>query len=104
MSLIFHFRTNITYDNNHNIMKTKFINDTNQLQYEARKNPDHRRQEDSDLIDDYINNTNWENESNYFNSVRINKRNMRSRTIKMNNKEWLKSKDGIETLKRNSNG
>ena len=99
------FSCYINYENNINIMKyTERLNNTNLDDYSPRSSGSFRRSLDIDLTSDLITNTNWEKESNYFNSVRINKRNMRSRTIKMNNKEWLKSKDGIETLKRNSNG
>ena len=49
--------------------------------YSFRRNPDYRRQDTIDIIYDRIQNTNWNKESDYYNSVRVNGVNT-TRTLK----------------------
>ena len=49
--------------------------------YGFRRNPDYRRQDTIDIIYDRIQNTNWNKESDYYNSVRVNGVNT-TRTLK----------------------
>ena len=55
-----------------------------------KTNPNFRRQKDQDKIQDYLEKTDWKQESLYHNSVRVNGKNNIGRTIKMNNKLWHK--------------
>ena len=56
-------------------------NKNNQADYSWRVNPDFERQETIDFIHDSLKNINWNKESDYYNSVRINGVNT-TRTLK----------------------
>ena len=68
----------------------KNFNQDNIVGFEARSQPDYRRQLDQDKSYDNLNKLDWDKESYYHNSVRVNGKNNIGRTIKMNNKLWHK--------------
>ncbi len=65
-------------------------NKENLMDYSDRVSPDNRSQKDKDRIKDWIENTNWESESQYHNSYH----GVKCRTIRMNNKEWHRLNPG----------
>ena len=69
----------------------KAKNKANQEDYSFRTDGDHLRQIDTDRIHDYIESTNWSEESKYHNTY-YNHKNKKygTRTLKMKNKEWHK--------------
>ena len=65
------------------------FNQENLEDYSIKTDPDFRRAKDTDIIYDKIHNTDWNKESNYHNSVRINGKNT-TRTLRMSNRDWHK--------------
>ena len=64
------------------------LNDTNSNDFTTKTDGEYRRQLDKDITFDNIEKTDWDKESYYHNSVRVNGKNNIGRTIKMSNKEW----------------
>ena len=62
---------------------------SNHPDYGWRTDPEFERQKDLDKIFDELNNTNWEKESDYHNTVYLGKgKYNKGRTLRMKNKEY----------------
>ena len=60
--------------------------DYNQDGYSATSNPDYKRRETVDFIYQDMNDRDWELESKYYNSYRVNRENIKCRTLKKNDR------------------